>query len=119
MYQTMTGSDGPMRVINDINVNHPTHYNSHAKECIVEMLVLFGLDDFITFCKMNAWKYRYRAGNKANNSADQDNAKADRYIEYADRAEAIVSLGLGREVLTDDEFFKHIDLSDLRRSTSM
>lgn len=106
-------------IVKDVNVSHPTHYGAHAKECIVEMLVLFGLDDFITFCKMNAWKYRYRAGRKVGNTYDQDNAKADRYIEYADRAEAIVSLGLGREVLTDDEFFKHIDLSDLRRSTSM
>ena len=84
-------------------VSHPDHYKMHNKECIVEMLILFGLDNFITFCQMNAWKYRYRAGNKANNSADQDNAKADRYIEYAQRARDIDYWNLSPSCLTDDE----------------
>lgn len=87
-------------------VSHPDHYKTHAAECIVEMLILFGLDNFITFCQMNAWKYRYRAGNKANNSADQDNAKADRYIEYAARAQEISVCNLPQSCLTDDEYWK-------------
>ena len=87
-------------------VSHPSHYSAHKIECIVEMLVLFGLDNFITFCQMNAWKYRYRAGNKANNSADQDNAKADRYIEYAVRAQEIIEANLPMSCLTDDEYWK-------------
>lgn len=86
-------------------VSHPGHYKMHDKECIVEMLILFGLDNFITFCQMNAWKYRYRAGNKANNSADQDNAKADRYIEYAARAREIDYWNLSPTYLTDDEYW--------------
>lgn len=86
-------------------VSHPCHYNAHAKECIVEMYILFGLDKFIAFCQMNAWKYRYRAGNKANNSADQDNAKADRYIEYARRAREVDYWTLDPKRLTDDEFW--------------
>lgn len=103
MSQT-SGSD-QQYVVSDINVNHPTHYNAHDKECIVEMLILFGLDNFITFCTMNAWKYRYRAGNKANNSADQDNAKADRYIEYARRAERIAYWRASPDLLTDDSYW--------------
>lgn len=87
-------------------VSHPNHYSAHSIECIVEMLVLFGLDNFITFCQMNVWKYRYRAGNKANNSADQDNAKADRYIEYAVRAQEIIEANLPMSCLTDDEYWK-------------
>ena len=87
-------------------VSHPSHYSAHSIECIVEMLVLFGLDNFITFCQMNVWKYRYRAGNKANNSADQDNAKADRYIEYAVRAQEIIEANLPMSCLTDDEYWK-------------
>ena len=86
-------------------VSHPDHYKLHDKECIVEMLILFGLDDFITFCQMNAWKYRYRAGNKANTSADQDNAKADRYIEYAQRARVTIEDNLSPSRLTDDEYW--------------
>lgn len=93
-------------------VSHPDHYKLHDKECIVEMLVLFGLDNFITFCTMNAWKYRYRAGNKANNTADQDNAKADRYIEYAARARKIEYWDIDPMILTDDDYwddyYKHI-----------
>lgn len=93
-------------------VSHPDHYKMHNKECIVEMLVLFGLDNFITFCQMNAWKYRYRAGNKSNNSADQDNAKADRYIEYAARARKIEYWDIDPMLLTDDDYwddyYKHI-----------
>lgn len=86
-------------------VSHPDHYKTHAKECIVEMFILFGLDNFITFCQMNAWKYRYRAGNKANNSADQDNAKADRYIEYAQRAREIDHWHASPGLLTDDTYW--------------
>lgn len=86
-------------------VSHPDHYNSHAKECIVEMFILFGLDNFVAFCQMNAWKYRYRAGSKANNSADQDNAKADRYIEYAARAKEIDYWNITPSRLTDDDFW--------------
>lgn len=93
-------------------VSHPSHYSAHNRECIVEMLILFGLDNFITFCQMNAWKYRYRAGNKANNSADQDNAKADRYIEYAARARKIEYWDIDPMCLTDDDYwddyYKHI-----------
>ena len=93
-------------------VSHPSHYSAHNRECIVEMLVLFGLDNFITFCQMNAWKYRYRAGNKANNSADQDNAKADRYIEYSARARKIEYWDIDPMILTDDgywnDYYKHV-----------
>ena len=88
------------------SVNHPSHYNQHERECIVEMYTLFGLKKFITFCKMNAWKYRYRAGSKANNTADKDNDKADRYIEYAARAKEINDWSLTPSRLTDDEYWK-------------
>ena len=86
-------------------VSHPSHYNSHSKECIVEMYVMFGLDNFIAFCTMNAWKYRYRAGRKLYNTYDQDNAKADRYIEYAARAREIDYWNLSPELLVNDDYW--------------
>lgn len=89
-------------------VSHPSHYNAHNKECIVEMLILFGLDRFITFCQMNAWKYRYRAGRKVNEPFDNDNAKADRYIEYANRANEIDYWRLDPRCLTDDDFWDDV-----------
>ena len=43
------------------NVNHPKHYNIEGrKECIEEMIDIFGVQDVMVFCKLNAYKYRYR-----------------------------------------------------------
>lgn len=60
------------------NINHPEYYNSRQRECIDEMVAIFGVNDTIAFCKLNAWKYRYRAGNKGD--YDEDMKKADWYI---------------------------------------
>lgn len=67
------------------NVNHPDHYNTHAMECIDELEIVFGIDAVIDFCKCNAWKYRYRAGNK--DDIKQDLAKSDWYINKAKELE--------------------------------
>lgn len=56
-------------------INHPDHYKLHKMECIDEMLLIFGKDSLINFCKLNAWKYRYRFNNNEN-----DLKKADWYI---------------------------------------
>ena len=65
------------------NVNHPSHYQvSGRKECIVEIQESYGLEVLITFCLTNAYKYLYRAGNKENNSYEQDIQKAQWYFDY-------------------------------------
>lgn len=87
---------------NDL-VNQPSHYQVNEKECIVEMLILFGTEDFIRYCTINAWKYRYRAGSKGD--ADQDLKKADRYIEYAYRASRIELWNVFPNKLTDDAWW--------------
>lgn len=74
-------------------VNHPQHYNRDgAMECIDEMVVMFGLDATINFCRCNAWKYRYRAGLKGN--AEDDLKKSDWYVKKADelKKKAVPSL---------------------------
>lgn len=59
-------------------VNHPSHYNREgAKECIEEMLMLFGYEEVLSFCKLNAWKYRYRAADK---NGIEDLKKSDWYL---------------------------------------
>lgn len=71
-------------MIADNLVNHPNHYNIPGrKECIVEMRERYG--DYITsmFCLTNAYKYLYRAGEKANNPEQQDRDKALWYFNYA------------------------------------
>jgi len=59
-------------------IKNPQHYTCHEHECIDEMIIVFGVRETISFCKLNAWKYRYRAGSKG--SPEEDNAKADWYI---------------------------------------
>lgn len=42
-------------------VNHPAHYNIPGrKECIAEMLDVYGAEKVKAFCELNAYKYRYR-----------------------------------------------------------
>ena len=63
-------------------VDHPTHYNKPGrKECIEEMLDEFGPEAVYWFCKLNAYKYEYRAGDKG--PADVDLNKAAWYSKYA------------------------------------
>lgn len=63
------------------NVNHPEHYQG-KHECIEVMRVLFGDEAVKGFCKCNAYKYRFRAGKKEENTADQDILKAEFYEDY-------------------------------------
>jgi len=65
------------------NVDHPNHYNIPGrKECIVEMIEKFGIDAVITFCILNAYKYRYRHELK---NGKEDLEKAEWYLNYADK----------------------------------
>ena len=60
------------------NVNHPSHYNQDGGlECIEEMLLVFGVEEVKTFCKLNTWKYRHRASGK---DGEKDLAKAHNYM---------------------------------------
>lgn len=68
------------------NVNHPAHYNRDgAMECIREMVVVFGYEATINFCKLNAWKYRYRASEK---NGAEDMAKSDWYVKMVEELTA-------------------------------
>jgi len=40
------------------------------------MVQLYGIDKYLAFCELNAFKYRMRAGKKQGNSAQQDIEKA-------------------------------------------
>ena len=65
-------------------VDHPTHYSKPGrKECIVEMCELYGVHITAIFCLTNAYKYLYRAGEKAGNPEQQDINKATWYYNYA------------------------------------
>ena len=64
--------------INSDMVNHPSHYNlPNRKECIDEMIDIYGLKDVAKWCEITAYKYKYRAGHK--DSFTQDMQKATWY----------------------------------------
>ena len=64
-------------VIKD-NIN-PKHYQrENGMECIDEMEMLYGIDEVMTFCKLNAHKYRYRAAEK---NGIEDLKKSDWYMK--------------------------------------
>jgi hypothetical protein len=62
------------------NIN-PDHYKHGDKEVWQMMIDCFGLEAYISFCRLNAFKYRMRAGLKPNQPADQDIMKARWYEE--------------------------------------
>lgn len=66
-------------------VNHPGHYQQpNRRECIEEMRLMFGDEKVYWWCVMTAYKYRYRTGNKDGNPAEQDDKKAEWYLDYAE-----------------------------------
>ena len=73
-------------------VNHPTHYQG-KNECIDVMLAMLGVEAVKGFCKCNAYKYRFRAGQKEGNSAEQDIEKAEWYETYLMNLEGMIVNG--------------------------
>lgn len=72
-------------------VNHPAHYQREGrKECIVEMQEIFGIKETMAFCKLNAYKYRYRAGVKEGSAAVEDFQKAKWYEDYLEKLEELL-----------------------------
>jgi hypothetical protein len=67
-------------------VNHPSHYaKAGRKECIVEMEEKYGAEYTAIFCLTNAYKYLYRAGDKADNPMEQDKNKSRWYFDYTNK----------------------------------
>jgi len=55
---------------------NPEHYKAGSQEVWQQTVQLYGIDKYLAFCELNAFKYRMRAGKKQGNSAQQDIEKA-------------------------------------------
>lgn len=77
--QTMDNINGN-GAVEDV-VREPQHYQHGIFEVIDEMIIVFGVEATMQFCRMNAWKYRARAPYKGKMEQDMD--KANRYLEMA------------------------------------
>lgn len=57
--------------INDPKIDNPSHYQSYSTEinidCISAMRAAFGDEEVAIFCKLNAFKYNWRAYSKGKN----------------------------------------------------
>ena len=80
-----TNDDGTLLSTNENyeHVNHPSHYNNYGVEVIDMMESIWGTQNLITFCEMNAFKYRLRMGTKPDNSIEQDIQKEQWYLNKA------------------------------------
>ena len=68
--------------INSDMVNHPSHNNlPDRKECIDEMIDIYGLKDVAKWCEITSYKYEYRARHKG--STPEDTSKAAWYTVKA------------------------------------
>lgn len=66
-------------------INHPDHYNTESFECIDVMEEVFGVEAVKNFCKLNAFKYLWRADEK---DGLDDLRKARWYLERIQSLEA-------------------------------
>lgn len=65
---------------------HPDHYKQDGRrECIDEMIILFGRERVADWCRLTAYKYLYRHGNKKGESAETDLKKMDYYLAKAEQ----------------------------------
>jgi hypothetical protein len=69
----------------DKKINSPEYYNSYDVETIDMMIRVFGIAAVISFCKVNAFKYRMRMGLK--DDIEQDFAKERWYLNKAKELE--------------------------------
>ncbi|RZJ86865.1 MAG: DUF3310 domain-containing protein, partial [Hymenobacter sp.] len=60
----------------------------NGTEVFDQMLLLFGKEAVAAFCRLNAYKYRMRAGKKPGNSIEQDVSKA---LWYEERLTALAA----------------------------
>lgn len=70
---------------------NPDYYN--GTDCLEKMILEFGQEAAYWFCKVNAFKYRYRAGSKPGNAIETDLEKAEWYEEQAKNLEKYVKTG--------------------------
>lgn len=53
-------------------INHPDHYNVYDVEVVEMMERIFGIEETMSWCKLNAFKYRMRAGEKPTSTVEKD-----------------------------------------------
>lgn len=80
-----------------MNYRENQHYvNKYGQQLKHFMIEKFSLEEYKTWCKLNAFKYQSRAGKKEGNSFLKDLNKRDDYINEVFETETM------RQFLTED-----------------
>ena len=66
----------------------PLHYKNQSIEVWEMMIRIWGKEKFISFCEMNAFKYRMRVGSKEGESIEDEIKKAQIYEQKANELRA-------------------------------
>ena len=56
-------------------VNHPQHYTTYDVETLDMMIRIWGIKETISFCKLNAFKYRMRARHQQGSMVRKQNER--------------------------------------------
>jgi len=67
----------------EYNYITPSHYRNSTKETWEMMVDVWGVEAFIAFCEMNAFKYRMRIGTKPNEDVSRELEKIKWYENKA------------------------------------
>ena len=81
LQESLKNGDDVQVNLDDAVIN-PEHYKHGKFETIHEMMIVFGPEATVLYCRMCAWKYRARAPYKGEFFEDQ--AKANWYLAKAD-----------------------------------
>ena len=74
------------------HVNHPNHYNIYDVEVVEMMKRIWGPEETAIWAKLNAFKYRMRAGTKPGNSIERDMKKEQWCLMKQRELQAEISL---------------------------
>jgi hypothetical protein len=69
----------------DYDYINPEHYQVGDKEVWQMMIDIWGVDAFISFCRLNSFKYRMRLGLKPEQPIERDLEKALWYENMANK----------------------------------
>jgi hypothetical protein len=69
--------------MSDFDFINPNYYKKNSKEVYQMMIDIWGMEKYIAFCEMNAFKYRMRLGDKPEQPIDRDLEKAKWYEKMA------------------------------------
>ena len=84
-------------------VNHPSHYNRYPIEAVEMARRIWGDEAMKTAAEITAFFYRMRLGLKPENSVQQELAKEEFWLNYAQKMAGNIEGGTGQPPLPNEK----------------